>query len=113
MGGARGGGGVAAVRLSQITAAAVVARVAGADSGRAGAGAARFIHAITLFLLGMEYWLALLLGLFSLVSLRSDPQAPLPVLWPILLSQTVVIGTVLVLAFRMGQGGWRLANPAP
>ena len=83
------------------------------SSGHAGEGEARFIHAITLFLLGLEYWLALLLGLLSLVSLRSDPQAPLPVLWPILLSQTLVIGTVLVLAFRMGQGGWRLANTAP
>jgi uncharacterized membrane protein len=78
-----------------------------------GAGArreARFVHAVSLFLLGTEYWLVLLMGLLSLVALRPDPQAPLHAFWPILLGETLVVGTVFVIAYRMGQGGWRLGG---
>lgn len=68
---------------------------------------ARFIRAVSFFLLGVEYWLALLIGLFSLAALRPNPEAPLPLFWPILLGQTLLIGTIFILAFRVGQGGWR------
>lgn len=80
------------------------------SSGRAALGEARFLRAISLFLLGLEYWLALLMGLFSLAALRQNPSAPLPAFWPILLGQTLIIGAVFLISFRTGQGGWRLGT---
>lgn len=68
---------------------------------------ARFTCAISLFLLGMEYWLALLMSLLSLAALRSNPGTPLPAFWPILLGQTLLVGAIFLIAFRAGQGGWR------
>jgi uncharacterized membrane protein len=72
---------------------------------------ARFIRVISFFLLGVEYWLALLMGLLSLAALRPDPSAPLPAFWPLLLGQTLLVGTVFFIAFRAGQGGWRWRTP--
>jgi uncharacterized membrane protein len=83
------------------------------SSGRAGRSEAQFVHAVSLFLLGMEYWVALLMGLLSLAPLRSNPEAPLTALGPMLLGQTVLIATIFAIAFRMGQGGWRLAKAGP
>jgi uncharacterized membrane protein len=68
---------------------------------------ARFTRAISFFLVGMEYWLALLMSLLSLAALRPNPEAPLPAFWPILLGQTLLVGTIFFIAFRAGQGGWR------
>ena len=62
-------------------------------------------------MLGVEYWLALLMGLLSLAALRPNPAAPLLALWPILLGQTLLIGTIFFIAFRAGQGGWRWGTP--
>jgi uncharacterized membrane protein len=68
---------------------------------------ARFIRVVSFFLLGLEYWLALLMGLLSLAVLRPNPEVPLPALWPVLAGQTLLIGTIFGIAFRAGQGGWR------
>ena len=73
---------------------------------------ARFIRAMSFFLLGVEYWLALLMGLISLAALRPNLEAPLPAMLPILLGQTLLIGTVFFIAYRAGQGGWRWGRPA-
>jgi uncharacterized membrane protein len=78
------------------------------SSGRAGVREEKFVRAISYFLLGMEYWLALLMGSLGLAALRPDPRAPLPAFWPILIGQTIIVGSIFVLAWRMGQGGWRL-----
>lgn len=80
------------------------------SSGTAGRNEARFVRAILYFVLGTEYWMALLMSLFSLVALRADVRAPLPVFWPIILGQLVVVGAVFVVAWRTGQGGWRLRD---
>lgn len=77
--------------------------------GRAGQGEARFVRALLWFLLGVEYWLALLMGSLSLVALRPNPQAPLRLFWLIPVAELVLVTTVFLLAYRMGQGGWRLA----
>jgi uncharacterized membrane protein len=61
-------------------------------------------------MLGMEYWLALLMGLISLAALRPNPAAPLPALLPILLGQTLLVGSIFFIAVRFGQGGWRWAG---
>jgi len=82
------------------------------SSGPRGLREARFIRAVSFFLLGMEYWLALLLGLLSLAALRPNPAAPLPAFWPIVLGQTLLIGAIFFIAFRGGQGGWRWGTPA-
>ncbi len=79
------------------------------STGLRAAREARYIRAISFFLLGMEYWLAVLMGLLGLAALRPNPEAPLRALWLILVAQTVVIGTIFVLAYRAGQGGWRWA----
>ncbi len=79
------------------------------SSGVRAAREARYVRAISMFVLALEYWLALLLGLLSLVVLRPDPEAPLTALWLILPVQTLIIGTIFVLAYRAGQGGWRWA----
>jgi uncharacterized membrane protein len=71
----------------------------------------RFVRVISFFMLGTEYWLALLLGLISLAVLRPNPEAPLPAFLPILLGQTLLIGTIFFIAFRAGQGGWRWGEP--
>ncbi|HWF19656.1 MAG TPA: DUF5808 domain-containing protein [Verrucomicrobiae bacterium] len=84
---------------------AVTARI---NNVRDGMPQARFVRAISWFLLGVEYWLALLVGLLSLLPLRSSQQLPLPIIWPILLGQTLIIATIFIIAYRMGQGGWRL-----
>jgi uncharacterized membrane protein len=72
---------------------------------------ARFIRMISFFMLAMEYWLALLMGLISLAALRPNPEAPLPAFLPIVLVQTLLVGAIFVIAFRVGQGGWRLGIP--
>jgi len=77
------------------------------SSGGAGRREARFVRGMLYFLLGVEYWIALLMGFFSLAAIRRNPEAPLPAFLPIVLGQTVIIGTILVVAYRMGQGGWR------
>ena len=77
------------------------------SSGQRGQREARFIRAVSLFVLGVEYWLALLMGLFSLTALRANLEAPLPAFWPILLGQTLLIAAIFFIAFRAGQGGWR------
>lgn len=82
------------------------------SAGRAALGEARFIGAISLLLLGIEYWLALLMGWFSLTALRHNPASPLPALWPILIGDTLLITAVFVIACRMGQGGWRFQTDA-
>jgi uncharacterized membrane protein len=76
--------------------------------GERALGQARFIRAMSIYILGVEYWLALLMGLLSLAQLRTDLKAPLPLFWPILACQTVLIVAIVVIALRMGQGGWRL-----
>ncbi|MGD1083909.1 MAG: DUF5808 domain-containing protein [Verrucomicrobiota bacterium] len=81
------------------------------SSGPRAAREARFIRAISFFLLGMEYWLALLFGLLSLAALRPNPEAPLEAFWPMMLGQTLVIGAVFFIAYRAGQGGWRWRRP--
>ena len=81
------------------------------SSGPRAVREARFVRAISFFLLGMEYWLALLMGLLSLAALRPNPAAPLPAFWPILLGQTLVVGAIFFIAFRAGQGGWRWGTP--
>ncbi len=80
------------------------------SSGARAVREARFIRAMSFFLLGVEYWLALLMGLLSLAALRSDLEAPVPFL-AILLGQTLLVGVVFFIAFRAGQGGWRWAAP--
>jgi uncharacterized membrane protein len=81
------------------------------SSGSRGLREERFVRAVSFFMLGTEYWLALLMGLLSLAALRPDPAAPLPALWPTLLGQTLLIGAIFFISFRTGQGGWRLATP--
>jgi uncharacterized membrane protein len=78
------------------------------SSGSRGRHEAHFIRAMSFFLLGTEYWLALLMGLFGLAALRPHPEAPLPAMAPILLGQTLLIGAIFFIAYRTGQGGWRL-----
>lgn len=78
-------------------------------SGRARQGEASFVRVVLFFLLGLEYWLALLMGLIGLSALRPNLQAPLPQLWIILPCETLLIGTIFFISFRMGQGGWRTA----
>jgi uncharacterized membrane protein len=77
------------------------------SSGPARQGEARFVRAILFFLLGMEYWLALLLALLGLAPLRPNLQAPLPQFWLVLPCETLLVGAILLISFRMGQGGWR------
>jgi uncharacterized membrane protein len=78
------------------------------STGAADSRETRFIRVISFFLLGTEYWLAVLLGLLSLAVLRADPQAPLPAFFPILAGQTLLIATIFFIIWRTGQGGWRL-----
>jgi uncharacterized membrane protein len=80
--------------------------------GRARQGEERFVRAVLFFLLGMEYWLALLMALIGLAPLRTNLQAPLPQFWLILPCQTVLIGAIFLISFRMGQGGWRAGAAA-
>jgi uncharacterized membrane protein len=80
------------------------------SSGARAVREARFIRVISFFLLGVEYWLSLLMGLLSLTALRANLEAPVPFL-PILLGQTLLIGAIFFIAFRAGQGGWRWATP--
>jgi uncharacterized membrane protein len=86
-------------------------------SGPRARRADRFLRIMSLYLLALEYWFALLMGLICLTALRPDPAAPLPLFWPIMVAQTLVIGTVFLLVIRSGQGGWRLKGvgegPAP
>lgn len=77
------------------------------SSGQQALREVRFIRIISLFLLGVEYWLALLMGLLSLAVLRANLEQPLPAFWPILLGQTLLIAAVFIIAIRAGQGGWR------
>jgi uncharacterized membrane protein len=79
------------------------------SSGLGALREARFVRVMSFFMLGVEYWLALLMGLLSLAALRPNPAAPLRALWPILLGQTLLLGAIFCTAFRAGQGGWRLA----
>ena len=79
------------------------------SSGARAVREARFIRAISFFLLGMEDWLALLMGLLSLAPLRENLEAPVPFL-PILLGQTLLIGAIFAISYRAGQGGWRWAT---
>jgi uncharacterized membrane protein len=51
------------------------------------------------------------MGLLSLAALRPNPAAPLPGLWPIMVGQTLLIGSIFFIAFRAGQGGWRWGTP--
>jgi uncharacterized membrane protein len=62
------------------------------------------------FLLGVEYWMALIFGLIGLAALRPIPEEPLPAFWPIMLGQTLLVGSVFYIAYRAGQGGWRLGS---
>jgi len=78
------------------------------SSGSRGRREAQFIRAMSFFLLGTQYWLALLMGLFGLAALRPHPETPLPAMVPILLGQTLLIGSIFFIAFRTGQGGSRL-----
>jgi hypothetical protein len=80
-------------------------------SGRARQGEARFVRAILFFLLATEYWVALLIGLLGLAALRPNLQAPLPQLWLILPCETLLIGAIFWIGYKMGQGGWRAALP--
>ena len=68
---------------------------------------AQFLRIMSLFLLGTEYWLALLLGSLSLAALRKTPEAPLALYWPVLVGQTLLITAIFVIAYRVGQGGSR------
>ena len=68
---------------------------------------ARFLRVFSFFMLAIEYWLAVLMGLLSLAVLRSNLAAPLPGLWFILPVETLLIATIFFLAYRAGQGGWR------
>jgi uncharacterized membrane protein len=77
------------------------------SSGNGARREARFLRSISLFLLGTEYWLALLMGMISLAALRSNPNAPLPMFASILLGQTLLIAAIFFIASRAGQGGWR------
>jgi uncharacterized membrane protein len=72
---------------------------------------ARFIRVVSFFMLGVEYWVALLMGLLSLAALRANQAAPLPGLWPMILGQALLIGSILFIALRAGQGGWRWGTP--
>lgn len=78
------------------------------SSGPRAAHEKHFQRAVSCFLLGMEYWLALLMGLLSLAALRPHPEAPMSALLPILLGQTILIAAIFFIIFRAGQGGWRL-----
>jgi len=69
---------------------------------------ARFTRAMALFILGIEYWIALLMSLIGLAALRPDPTATLPAFWPILAAQTLLVASIFAIAYRTGQGGWRL-----
>jgi uncharacterized membrane protein len=79
------------------------------SGGRAGSGEGRFVRVVLFFLLAMEYWLALLMGFISLAALRPNVEAPLSELWLILPAETLLIAAIFFIAYRMGQGGWRLA----
>lgn len=67
----------------------------------------RFLRAMFLALLGLEYWMALLFAVLGLAALRTHPELPLPAFWPILAGQTLAVGSIFYVAFRHGQGGWR------
>jgi uncharacterized membrane protein len=82
------------------------------SAGPRGMRETRFFRAISFFMLGMEYWLALLMGLLSLAALRPNPEAPLPAFLPILLGQTLLISTIFFIGYRAGQGGWRWGTAA-
>lgn len=69
---------------------------------------ARFIRAISFFMLGSEYWIALLFSVLSLALLRTNLKAPLPLFWPVLLGQTLLVLAIILLSWQTGQGGWRL-----
>jgi uncharacterized membrane protein len=77
------------------------------SSGSAGQRETRFVRAISFFLLGMEYWLALM-GLLSWLPLRTNLRTLPDMMWPIMIGETLIIATIFILAYRMGQGGWRL-----
>ena len=72
---------------------------------------ARFLRSMSFFMLGMEYWLALIMAFFSLAALRANPEAPLRALWPMMAGQTLLVATVFFIAWRFGQGGWRAGAP--
>ena len=110
--GGPGIGFLACALLAGVSYAAVrgVRRIHG--SGRARQGEVRFVRAIVFFLLGMEYWLALLMALLGLAPLRPNLQAPLPQFWLILPCETLLIGTIFFISFKMGQGGWRAGAAA-
>ncbi|MGH7993843.1 MAG: DUF5808 domain-containing protein [Limisphaerales bacterium] len=77
------------------------------SSGQRAIREARFLRAISLFVLGTEYWMASLMGLLSLAALRANLEAPLTGFWFIFLGQTLLIAAVFLIAYRAGQGGWR------
>jgi uncharacterized membrane protein len=77
------------------------------SSGEAGLRETRFVQAISWFMLGTEYWIVLLFGMIALLPLRADLSAVLPV-WSMLAGTAFLIATTIFIAWRMGQGGWRL-----
>jgi uncharacterized membrane protein len=79
-------------------------------SGARGQWEERFIRVSSLVLLAVEYWLALLFGFFSLMVLRHDPAAPLPALLPIMVGPALLLGSIILIAWRTGQGGWKLGG---
>lgn len=77
------------------------------SSGEAGAREGRFVRVMLFFLLGMNYWLAALMGSIGLLSLRADLNAPVPEFWLIIPCEALIVATILFIGYRMGQGGWR------
>jgi uncharacterized membrane protein len=78
------------------------------STGAKAAREARFLRIISFYLLATEYWLAVLMGYIGLTPLRPDFM---PGLMPVLVAQTVLIAVVFLIAYRTGQGGWKLATP--
>jgi uncharacterized membrane protein len=70
------------------------------SSGPDSEGESRFLRLMLMMVLVLEYWLAALLGFAVFL-----PPALMTIL---IISGLVVIVAVLVVAFRSGQGGWRL-----
>ena len=76
--------------------------------GAKAAREARFVRIISYYLLATEYWIAVLMGYLGLAPLRPDFMLSLA---PVLIGQTILIAAIFLVAFRFGQGGWKLAAP--
>ncbi len=70
---------------------------------------ARSLRVVSFVLLATEYWLAILMGCLGLVPFH--PNFMPAALAPVLISETILIGVIFLIAYRFGQGGWKLATP--